>query len=139
MTFNSKQYAWVNITVVMMGRIVTGLRGVKYKISQEKEPVYGAGNKPLGIQSGNKAYEGEIVLLQSELEALERAAGTGNDITDLPAFDINISYVDKASGAIVNDTVKYAELTEAEKGMSQGDKFMEITLPFIALDVAKNV
>jgi hypothetical protein len=138
-TFNSKQYAWANVRVVLFGREVIGIRGVKYKVSQEKEAVYGAGSKPLGIQAGNKSYEGEVVLLQNELEAIQRAAGVGNDITDIPAFDIQVSYVDKVSGSLVNDTIKYAEFTEAEKGMSQGDKFMEITLPFIALDVAKGV
>lgn len=136
--FNSKQYEWANVQVVLFGRVVTGIRSVMYKITQEKEPVYGMGNKPLGIQSGNKAYEGEIGLLQSELEAIQRAAGSENDITDIPAFDIHISYVDKM-GVIVNDTIKFAEFTEVEKGMSQGDKFMEITIPFIALDVLKNV
>jgi len=138
-TFNSKQYSWANVKVVLFGREVIGIRGVKYKISQEKEAVYGAGDKPLGIQAGNKSYEGEVVLLQSELEAIQTAAGTGNDITDIPAFDIQVTYVDKVSGVMVNDTIKYAEFTEAEKGMSQGDKFMEITVPFIALDVHKNV
>lgn len=138
-TFNSKEYSWSNIQVVLFGRVVIGIRGIKYKVSQEKEAVYGMGNKPLGIQSGNKSYEGEIMLLQSELEAIQRAAGTGNDLTDIPAFDIQVSYVDKATGVIVNDVVKFAEFTEAEKGMEQGDKFMEITMPFIALDIQKNI
>ncbi len=137
--FNSKEYAWVNVQVVLFGRIVIGIRGIKYKVSQEKEAVYGMGNKPLGIQSGNKTYEGEIMLLQSELEAIQRAAGVGNDVCDIPGFDIQVSYADRVSGIIVNDIVKFAEFTEAEKGMNQGDKFMEISLPFIALDIQKNV
>lgn len=139
MTFNSKQYAWANIQVVLFGRVVIGIRAVKYKASQEKEAVYGAGSKPLGIQAGNKSYEGELTLLQNELEAIQRAAGVGNEITDIPAFDIMVSYVDSSSGVIVNDVVKFAEFTEVEKGMSQNDKFMEITLPFIALDVQKSL
>ena len=137
--FNSKQYSWANVKVNLFGRVVIGVRGVKYKISQEKEPVYGAGDKPLGIQAGNKSYEGELVLLQSELEAIQRAAGVGNDITDIPAFDIQISYFDKRTGSLVNDAIKFAEFTEAEKGMSQGDKYMEVTLPWIALDIQKNI
>ena len=137
-TFNSKEYGWVNIKVFMLGRFVTTLRSIKYKVSQEKEAVYGQGDKPHSIQSGNKSYEGEIGCLQSDIEAMQSAAGVGYDLVDIPAFDIQVSYVDKTTGVIVVDTVKYAEITEVEKSMSQGDKFMEITLPWIALDIQKN-
>jgi len=139
MTFNSKQFAWANIRIVLFGRVVLGIRSVKYSVKQEKEAVYGMGDKPHSIQSGNKTFEGEIGLLQSELEAIQRAAGTGFDVTDIPPFDIQISYVDNSSGVIISDTIKFAEFTENEKGMSQGDKFMEITLPFVALDVQYNI
>ena len=138
-TFNSKEYAWVDVQVQMNGRKVIGLRGVKYKISQEKEVIYGAGSEPLTIGRGNKSYEGEFTVLQSELEALTRSAGTGADIVDIPPFDIVVSYAPNDGGAIVTDVIRYAEFTENEKSMSQGDKNMEITLPFIALKIDKNV
>ena len=138
-TFNSKEYTWTNIKVFMFGRFVTTIRGIKYKASQEKEAVYGQGDKPIAIQPGNKSFEGELQCLQSDLEAMQVAAGNGNDILDIPAFDIQVQYVDKVTGTLVVDTVKYAEFTEVEKGMSQGDKFMEISLPWIALDIQKNV
>ncbi len=136
-TFNSREYSWADIQVQMQGRKIVGLRAVKYKVSQEKEAIYGAGNEPLTIGRGNKSYEGEITVLQSELEALTRSAGT--DIIDLPAFDIVITYAPKDGGPIVTDIVRYAEFKENEKSMSQGDKNMEVTLPFIALKIDKNV
>lgn len=139
MAFNSKQYAWSNVEVVLFGRPLTAIRGVKYKAAQEKEVLYGAGDKPLSIQAGNKTYEGELTLLQSELEAIQQAAGKGCDVTDIPAFDIIVTYKMQGAGALIRDVVKFAEFTEVEKSMSQGDKFMEITLPFIALDIQKNV
>ena len=42
------EYAWEDFKVYMGGKFVTGLRGCKYKTSQEKEPIYAAGNKPVG-------------------------------------------------------------------------------------------
>lgn len=67
---NGRQYSYADITVVMGGRDVIALRGIKYTSKQEKEVLYGKGNKPLSIQKGNISYEGEITVLQSELETL---------------------------------------------------------------------
>ena len=69
---NTREYEWSDVTVVMAGRNVTGLRGVKYSFKQEKELIYAKGNKPHAIQRGNKDFSGEITLLQSEYEATER-------------------------------------------------------------------
>lgn len=136
-TFNSQEYSWAEVTVVMLGRPLIGIQGVKYKTSQEKSFVYGRGNKPLAIQRGNKSYEGEIKLLQSELEALTKAAGEGNDLQDLEPFDITIAYASN-TGVIVTDVMKGCEFTEVDKGIDQGAAQMEITLPIICLDVEKN-
>lgn len=138
--FATEQYSWSDVNIVMLGKVVTGARGVRYKASQEKEPIYGRGSKPVAMGRGNKTYEGELKLLQSELEALQEAAGSGNELTDIAAFDIVISYVPRSGGTqIVTDIIKYAEFTENEKQLNQGDKFMEITLPIVALDIKKNV
>ncbi|MCG8701261.1 MAG: hypothetical protein MI922_24620 [Bacteroidales bacterium] len=137
--FDSKQYDWSNIDIVMLGRPVTGIRGVKYKTSQEKELIYARGNKPVSIGHGNVSYEGELTLLQSELEALQEAAGAGNKITDIAAFDVTVAYIPKGGSTVVTDIIKNVEFTEYEKGMAQGDKFMEVTMPFVALDIDYNV
>ena len=74
--FNTREYEWADINVVMAGRNVTGFRAVSYTSKQEKEALYAKGNKPHSIQRGNKSYEGSISLVQSEYEALKQAAGT---------------------------------------------------------------
>ena len=112
---------------------MTGFRAISYTKSQEKEALYAKGNLPHSIQHGNKSYEGSVTLLQSELEALELAAG--GDALDA-SFDIVVSYGNPLKGDTIQiDLIKGAELTEVPKGMSQGDKFAEIELPFIALEV----
>ena len=72
------EYAWEDFKVYMGGKFVTGLRGCKYKTSQEKEPIYAAGNKPVGMGRGNKKYEASITVLQSELEAIILSSGRYN-------------------------------------------------------------
>lgn len=139
MAFNSKQYAWSNVSVNLLGRTLVGIRGVSYSVSTDKEPVFGRGRKALAIQTGNETIEGEIILLQSELEALNAAVKSVNPlnkITDV-SFDLVVSYSDGTTST--TDIIKGVELTEYEKGLGQEDKFMEITIPFLALDVQEGV
>lgn len=36
-SFNSKEYAWIDVKLVMLGKEVTGLRGIEYKMKRQKE------------------------------------------------------------------------------------------------------
>ena len=130
--FNSREYEWSDVKAVMAGRLVTGLRGIIYSSKQEKEALYAKGNKPHSIQKGNKTYDGEITLLQSEYEALRKAAG--GDVLDA-SFNITVAYGNASKGdAIVTDTLIGVEITEDNTEWKQGDKFQEKALPFIFLD-----
>ncbi|NPD91695.1 hypothetical protein [Xylanibacter muris] len=129
---NTREYEWADVAVVMAGRMVTGLRGVKYSVKQEKELLHAKGNKPHSIQRGNKTYDGEITLLQSEYEALKQAGG--GDILDL-STDIVSSYGNPSAGDVITtDILIGVEFTEDNTEWKQGDKFQEKTLPFLFLD-----
>ena len=131
--FDSRQYEYADCTLELGGRTITGFRGVKYNTKQEKELVYGKGNEPLSIQKGNKAYEGQIVILQSELETLRKAAG--GSVVDL-RLDAVVAFGNPSNGdTLITDKIRGLEFTEDPKEFKQGDKFMEITLPFIALRI----
>lgn len=130
--FNSREYEWSDINVVMAGRNVTGFRAVSYTSKQEKEALYAKGNKPHSIQRGNKSYEGSISLVQSEYEALKQAAG--GDILDA-SIDLVVSYGNPTKGdTIVTDLLQGVEFTDDKAEWKQGDKFQEKELPFIFLD-----
>lgn len=131
MAFNSKQYEWSDIAVRIGGRDIVGLRGIKYELKQEKEVLHAKGSEPHSIQRGNKTYEGEVTLTQSELETLSKA-GDG-DILSL-SVNILVSYGDPAKGALmITDELQGCEFTAEPREMKQGDKSMEVTLPFIFL------
>ncbi|MEG0788774.1 MAG: hypothetical protein RR432_01105 [Alistipes sp.] len=137
MAFNSREYEFADITVFMGNRDITGLRSIEMAEKQEKEPLYGKGNKPLSLQKGNKSYEGSIGVTQSELLALEMASG--GSVLDLE-LKIVVNYGNPTKGdMIATDEYIGCQFTEAAKGMKQGDKFMEIELPIIALDKKKIV
>lgn len=129
---NTREYEWSDVNVVLAGRIVTGLRGIKYGAKQEKELLHAKGNKPHSIQRGNKTYDGEITLLQSEYEALRKASG--GDILDA-SMDIVAAYGNPTAGDVITtDLLTGVEFTEDTTEWKQGDKFQEKTLPFIYLD-----
>lgn len=131
--FDTREYEWADVTVVMAGRDVTGIRGVSYTASQEKEALYAKGNKPHSIQRGNKSYVGSIRILQSELDALTAAAG--GDVLDV-SFNILVSYGNPSKGDVIKtDLLSGVEITSVPKGLNQNDKFMEIELPLVMLDV----
>lgn len=122
-------YSWSEYRCYMGGRFVTGIRGFKYKKSREIEAIFGEGDESLDEGFGNKTNEGEITLLQNELEAII-AASPGNDPFNLPAITIVHSYTPKNSvGRVVTDVCSRIYFKEIEKAMEQGKTFMEITTP----------
>ena len=129
--FNSREYEWADITVVLGGADLVTIRAVKFKKKREKEPIYAKGRQPYAIQGGNDSYEGEIELLKSGYDALEDAAG-GN-ILDLKA-DMIVSYGNPANGDVLRTKrITGVSFSESEEAAKQGDKFMPVTLPFMAL------
>lgn len=131
--FSTKQYEWNDISVAYGGRVSDGVTAVEYSKKKSKEFLYGRGNKPWGIQSGNYEYEGKIEIWQSELIAMERDA-PGNEILDLD-FDITVAYTPQDNGPSVIKTLKGVQITEHTEGMSQGDSHMKVELPIMFRDI----
>ncbi|MCW3467637.1 hypothetical protein [Chitinophaga nivalis] len=139
MIFDNKECTWANMKVVVLGKELIGIRGIKYKLSQEKEHLHGAGDEPIGIQRGKRTYEGEIKLLKFEYDILAeavRSAG-GRDLLDLTA-DIVVTYVKDQKTPPRTDIIKSFQFKEFEKGWEQGAKFMEITLPIVFMGLTQN-
>lgn len=137
--FNSREYSWKDIEVIMMGRPLVRILEVKYKGSQETKPIYGRGANPTSIQKGNKKYEGELKIGQSELEAMidKAKSVTGSaDPLDLPPFDITVAY--NKNGLIRTDVLVGVVLKDVEKALKQGDTDMEVSIPFECVNIKYN-
>jgi hypothetical protein len=136
-TVDIRQYEWNDLTIIVGGMPLTKARGLKYTTKIEREALYAKGRKPHSIQSGNISYEGELTLLQSDYERLVEAGG--GTVLSL-SMDIQASYGNPSQGQpMITDRIIGAQFTEEAKELKQGDKQMEITLPFIALDIQKQV
>lgn len=137
MGFDTREFEYADIRINVFGAELDTFRGLTTKESQEKELVYGAGNRPKSVQRGNIKYEGTLMLLQSgtdQLDAAARAQGYSS-IIHVPGKFINITVVYQKPGDALVKTkaIKNVEFTELEDGMKQGDKFKENSLPFIYL------
>lgn len=142
MFINGRQYGWADISLMLGGRLVTGARGITYKESQEKELLYGKGDRPMSIQKGNKKYEGSITLLQSEIETLKELGRSVVGRASILDLNLNavVCYGDPEKGdPMITDQLFNIQFTEVEKSMKQGDKNMEVTLPFICTDIKYGV
>lgn len=129
----SKQYSWSDYTVAYGGRILEGVTGLEHNAKQEKEVLFGRGNKPHEIVRGNKTYEGKIMLWQSEVERMI-ADAPGKDILNL-RFNITEAFVPAEGGQMVVNTLQDVEITELPESFKQGDKNQIIELPFIFLNL----
>ncbi len=135
--FNSREYEYADISVSAGGIDLVKLRAIKHKKKVEQEAVYGKGREPISIQRGNSAYEGEFAVLKGDLDLLEDAAG--GDLTTA-RFDILVSYGNPSNGDVMRtNKISGVAVGEVEEAMKQGDKFQEVTLPFLALGIKKNV
>ena len=129
---NGRQYEFADLTLYLGGRDVIGFRGAEYGPKQEKELFFGKGNKPMSVQKGNISYEGTLTVSQSELETL-KLLGKGSILR----LNLNavLCYGNPAQGDVMTTDKLYGiQFTEEKKSIKQGDKFMDVSLPFIYLD-----
>lgn len=134
--FESKECEWSDLSVLIDGKRSVKLRSIKYKVSQENELLYAAGNQPIGIQTGNISYEGELKMLKGDLDALNRAAQAAGfpNICNVP-LTIICAYKQTLNRPLQTDTLSYVMISEYEKSFEQGAKLMEISLPFKCLAI----
>ncbi len=134
---STSECVWSQVSVEILGRKLTGLRGFEFKKTKEKEHVYGSGADPIDIQSGNNKYEGNLKVLKYELDLLNDAAQAANysDIVEVPHTLIAIVVQYKKIDGSPIRTIKVPGLGFTEMGiaMEQGAKMTEVSLPFLAM------
>jgi hypothetical protein len=132
---NGREYGWADINVVIGGVPLTGIRGIKYGSSQEKENVYGAGRHPVARGYGRVTSTASITLLAGTVLALQNSAPSG-ELHRIQPFPITIVYQPDA-GPLVTHVLRNAEFTETNFEWAEGDMSKEIELPLIISDIQK--
>lgn len=137
MSFSTKECAWSQTSVKLLGRTIVGIRGFEFQKDFEKEYIYGAGADPIDINSGNKGYPGSLTLLKFEVDKLNDAAVAAGyeDITEVPHEAVVITTVFKKNPqdqarTITAMGVAFTNLTIAHQ---QAAKMSEVQLPLMAM------
>jgi hypothetical protein len=133
MAFNSRDYEWNDLTLILAGGDQIAIRAVKFGEKIEREPVFAKGNQPYRIQSGNITYTGEITLLKSGYDALV-VAGKGS-VLSLSVDGLFVFGNPNNGDWMSTNRASGIRFTEAMTEVKQGDKFIEVTLPFICLNI----
>ncbi len=127
---NGKRYDWGNVKANMLGRTISGITGINYEEKLEKKNLYGAGRFPVHRGHGNYEASAKITLYDYEVEAIQRTLGPGKHLTDVPPFDVVVSFMD-GSGHIVTHVIRNAEFTGNKRELKQGDTTFEVELELI--------
>jgi len=139
MDLKSDDFAWANITMTILGRKLTGLRGFEFSKKVEKEHVYASGSEPVDIADGNRGYTGNVKLLKHEVDKLNDAAQLAGyaDITEVPHTLITITCEYKKLTASKRRLITAIGVgfTEKTVAMEQNAKMTEVTLPFLAMRI----
>jgi hypothetical protein len=138
MFFNTKECEWSDCEVFIAGKKVTKITDVSFKINRDTESLAGAGNEPIGIQSGAKSYEGKITLYKGAIDDLNTAAQTAgyNDLTDID-FDIVITFKERADRPRRTYTLIGGRAAGYEIKFGSGDKSSksDIDIKFLSLKI----
>ena len=135
MAFNSREYEWADVTLILGGQDIIGVRAVKYDEEIEQEHLYAKGRTPHSIQRGNIGYKGEITMLQSEYDELVEA---GNGSVLSLNMDAEVSY-GNSPDPTKTDRLNGIRFSRGGKDIKQNDKFQEITLPCLFIKLEQNV
>lgn len=137
--FDTDECAWSDVRVDIAASRILKLKGVKWGSKKDKKYRYGEGDKPRGIQHGNREYMGELKVSRGVLRDLNLAA-IALGFTDILEFSFPIVIKYRAKGGRTQEliTLVDAEITEFNDEMLQGAAEGEVTLPLMFLD-AKQV
>jgi len=129
-SINGKMYDWGDLTIVYPGSAPAGIIGVQsidWNEEKEIEPIYGAGDKPIGYGMGNWKADGKLTITLEAYAELNSLTPEG--IFNAPPFNIVLVYANTDEPL---HTVHLLNCKWTKKGnkASQGDKKMEVELDF---------
>jgi len=125
-------YAWADITLMLFGNPVRGIKSIKYDKKADKKNTYGQGREPVSRGIGRNEYNAEIVILKDEWQSvIEAAIAAGyNDPTDIPYFNIPVLYGSSRTQA-KQDTLLACEFLADPMESKEGDTDIWLTIPLI--------
>lgn len=139
MPFKSDECAWAQTSCKFLGRTATGLRGFEFDIEIDADHLYASGSKPIDIQDGNEKPSGSLKLLKFEVDLLNDAAQAAGyaHIAQVPkeAIVITCTFKKTPTSQMRTITAIACKFTKVNLSMEQNAKNMDVTLPFLCMDI----
>jgi hypothetical protein len=137
MSFSTKECAWAQTSVKLLGATLSGIRAFEFQKTIEKDLIFAAGDTAIDITQGNKSVSGSLTILKFELDKLNDAAQAAgyDDITEVPHPLILVTCAFKLNAT---DPIRILEtplglaFTGMTVGQQQNAKMTEVPLPFIS-------
>lgn len=127
---NGKSYDWGDVDLHLPG-VITEVQEISYDDEQEKELVYGMGNKPRGYGTGNYKPSGKISMLRDDFEEiLTYCRNNSVAFYNLVFPKIVVSYAN-GDGSIITDVLNNVSFTKRSIKAAQNDKSIKVDLDLI--------
>jgi len=129
MAFDSTEVAWRDLEVFVNGVSVGKVTAIKEMNETEVEEIYGAGDEPVDIQTGNRKYGVQATFYKSVIDNMNSAAKAagGRDLMDIP-WVIVAGYKPTIQSPRQTRTYTNVRFQGYEVGMEQNAKSMPIAL-----------
>jgi len=139
MPFKSDECAWAGVSMKVLSRTITGLRGFEFDIDIDIEHLFAAGNKPIDIQEGNEKPSGSIKLLKYEVDLMNDAAQAAGypHIAKVPkeAILITCAFKKELTSKMRTITAVAVKFSKLNFGMEQNAKMSDVQMPFLCMDI----
>ena len=131
------QTGWGDLKWDINGSQIVGVTAIKYKDKTEKELVYGAGRKAIGVGIGNESYEGSISMYRYEIDRILAGITGEKKLSRLATFPITVVAQMEGQTGFTTDVI-LCQFMESGRDMSQGDKTDIVELPLLIVDIQYN-
>ncbi|RXK57568.1 hypothetical protein ESA94_20430 [Lacibacter luteus] len=140
MSFSTKECAWAQVSMKLLGANIIGLRSFEFKENLEKELIYAAGKKAIDITMGNESASGTLTLLKFEFDKITdaaQAAGYKNILhVPHPAILLTVAFkLNPQTPIRIIEAPMGIAITDQTLAMAQNAKMMEVPLPWIAQEL----
>lgn len=133
-TLKSSQFSYNDMSLRLGGEQLLGATGIEVEFGYEHEQLRGKGGKAQAINEKNFEVTGTLSMLQGDFEAIVAQYGTNYQ---RKYFQL-VWNLEDADGNMKTHIVVGLKLGKTKMALKNGDAFMQIDIPFMALDIKLN-
>lgn len=134
---NARAVDGADIQIRALGVDLQGFESISYEKTPDHQLNYGQGRDPYSWSQGRNNYSGSITLYAETIAEIERSLPTGQSLTDIPPFQIVVTYVQQPAGVIIKDIVT-AKFAKNMRGGNTGDQGLRYELDLFIVDIVFN-